>query len=275
MGQGTGRLRGLLIDLDGTMYHGGRMIPGADEFVRMLKTEAVRYLFVTNNSSATPAVVAERLNGMGIPAEPGDVCTSAQAAAAYIAERQPGARVHAIGEAGLLAALEERGMRLVEEDPELVVQGIDRSFTYEKAAAAVRHIRGGAPYILTNPDLLVPAEHGLVPGAGSIAAMLRAASGAEPVVIGKPSPIGMRFALDRLGLAPDETWVIGDNPATDIAAGKSVGCPTVLVLTGLATADNYKELLASADCEANEVIDDLHRLREWLHRRLTRQIESR
>src|SRR5262245_55374969 len=103
MGNGVHHLRGLLIDLDGTLYHGDRMIPGANDFIKMLRREAIRYLFVTNNSSATPDAVAQRLNGMGIPADPADVCTSAQAAAAYIAERQPDARVHAIGEAGLLA----------------------------------------------------------------------------------------------------------------------------------------------------------------------------
>ncbi|MBM7563364.1 TIGR01457 family HAD-type hydrolase [Paenibacillus sacheonensis] len=271
MGNGVNHLRGLLIDLDGTLYHGSKMIPGADALIHMLRKEEIRYLYVTNNSSATPEAVADRLNGMGIPAMPDDVCTSAQAAAAYIAERSPGARVHAVGEAGLLAALREAGLQLDDEAPELVVQGIDRSLTYDKITAAVRHIRGGAQYILTNPDLLLPSENGLIPGAGSISAVIRAASGAEPVVIGKPSAIQMHFALKRLGLEPNETWVIGDNPATDIAAGNAVGCQSVLVLTGVATGDNYKELLASAGCGADEVIADLHRLREWLGSQLTDQ----
>lgn len=275
MGNNDNHLRGLLIDLDGTLYHGGRMIPGADAFIRMLREEELRYLFVTNNSSAAPETVAERLNGMGIPAAADDVCTSAQAAAAYIAERDPGARVHVVGESGLRAALLEAGLQLVDENPELVVQGIDRSLTYDKAADAVRHIRGGAAYILTNPDLLLPSDNGLVPGAGSISAFIQAASGVKPVVIGKPSAIQMRFALKRLGLAPEETWVVGDNPATDIAAGQAVNCPSVLVLTGLATGDNYTELLETAGCEADEVIADLHGLREWLDNKLTEQRQRR
>ena len=105
--------------------------------------------------------------------------------------------------------------------------------------------------------------------------MLQAASGVQPIVIGKPSAIQMHFALKRLGLAPAETWVVGDNPATDIAAGNAVGCPSALVLTGLATADNYKALLSSADCEADEVFEDLHRLRSWLTSRLEQQRQSR
>ncbi|QHW34516.1 TIGR01457 family HAD-type hydrolase [Paenibacillus rhizovicinus] len=269
MGKGDNHLRGLLIDLDGTLYHGGRMIPGADAFIRMLREEEIRYLFVTNNSSATPEAVADRLNGMGIPAVPEDVCTSAQAAAAYIAEQIPGARVHAVGEIGLTTALLAAGLKLDDERPELVVQGIDRELTYDKIAGAVRHIRNGAQYILTNPDLLLPSDNGLIPGAGSISAVIRAASGVQPVVIGKPSAIQMRFALQRLGLEPQETWVIGDNPATDIAAGHAVDCPSVLVLTGLATGDNYKELLAAAGCEADEVIADLRGLQEWLRKKLT------
>ncbi|RAP78221.1 HAD-IIA family hydrolase [Paenibacillus montanisoli] len=268
-------LRGLLIDLDGTMYHGGIMIPGADELIAELRRLEIGFLFVTNNSSATPEAFAERLNTMGIPAAPREVCTSAQGAAAYIAERLPGARVYVVGEHGLRAALAEAGLQLVEDEPDIVVQGIDRQFTYEKLAKAVGHIRAGAGFILTNPDLLVPAEHGLMPGAGSIGAMLKAASGAEPTVIGKPSAILMNFALNRLRLNASETWMIGDNPATDIAAAHAVGCPSALVLTGLATGDNYKELLASAGCEATAVIDNLFALKQFIGERLASSRQSR
>ncbi|WP_219837519.1 TIGR01457 family HAD-type hydrolase [Paenibacillus sp. R14(2021)] len=271
---GTG-IRGLLIDLDGTLYHGGIMIPGADELVRMLQREGLRYLFVTNNSSASPEVVAERLRGMGIPARPDDVVTSAQGAAAYLAEQMPGANVHVIGEAGLREAIQEAGLNLETDQPDVVVQGIDRELTYDKLAAAAAHIRSGARYILTNPDRLLPSEHGLIPGAGSISAMLQASSGVQPVVIGKPSTILMDVALKRLGLAPEETWVVGDNPATDIAAGLAAGCLSVLVLTGLATGDNYKELLAAANCEADVVIDTLPQLQEYIGNQLAQQRQRR
>ncbi|AZN41968.1 TIGR01457 family HAD-type hydrolase [Paenibacillus albus] len=263
-------LRGLLIDLDGTLYHGGIMIPGADEFIQSLREQELGYLYVTNNSTATPEVVAERLQAMGIPASADEVCTSAQGAAAYIAQKQPNARVYVIGETGLRAALEAAGLQLVEDEPDIVVQGIDRQLTYDKLAKAVQFIRSGAQYILTNPDLLLPSDHGLIPGAGSISALLRTASGVTPTVIGKPSSILMDFALQRMGLDAEEAWVIGDNPATDIAAGQAAGCKSILVLTGLATGDNYKKLLAAANCEADVIIHDLYQLKQYIHEQQAR-----
>ena len=132
------RPRGMLIDLDGTLYHGSRMIDGADVLIRMLQQRGIRYLFVTNNSSAAPEVVADRLSAMGIPAKPEEVCTSAQAAAQYIAQMQPQAGVFVVGEDGLRAALCEAGLRVRDTEPDYVVQGIDRSLTYERITEAVR-----------------------------------------------------------------------------------------------------------------------------------------
>ncbi|UVI33687.1 TIGR01457 family HAD-type hydrolase [Paenibacillus spongiae] len=254
---------GLLIDLDGTLYHGNIMIEGADSLISMLRQREIRYLFVTNNSSATPETVANRLREMGIPAEADDVCTSSQAAAAYIAQEMNEARVFPVGEAGLLDALSKAGLPIVEDEPDIVVQGIDRQLTYERIAAAVRHIRSGARYILTNPDVLLPSDTGLIPGAGSISAILQKASGISPTVIGKPSAILMNYALERLGRKAEDVWVIGDNPATDIAAAQASGCRSVLVLTGLATEANYKDLLQQAGCSADEIITDLHQLIRW------------
>lgn len=259
-------MKGLLIDLDGTLYHGVRRIEGADRLIAYIRSIGLPYRFVTNNSSASPKEVADRLLAMGIEAEECDVCTSAQAAAAYIASRKPGASVYAIGESGLRDALREAKLKLVEEHPDYVVQGIDRSFTYDKAASAVGWIRGGASYVLTNPDLLLPSTNGLVPGAGSIGAMLRAASGVEPVLIGKPSSVLMEYALRQLGLSGSETWVVGDNLATDIAAGKAAGCGTVLVLTGLTTADNYEQYAEQAGCRPDLICDNLDGLAETVAR---------
>jgi 4-nitrophenyl phosphatase len=259
-GAEAAQLRGLLIDLDGTLYHGSRMIEGADTLIRTLRERRLRYLFVTNNSSAAPETVAQRLNAMGIPAEPEDVCTSAQAAAQYVAGRKKEARVFVVGEEGLRAGLTGAGLKLVEEEPDFVVQGIDRRLSYERLASAVGHILGGAEFVMTNPDALLPSENGFMPGAGSIGALLRTASGVQPTVIGKPSAILMNYALERLGLTAAETWVIGDNPATDIAAGNAAGCRSVLVLTGLASRENYLGLLAGAGSEADAVFDDLHTL---------------
>lgn len=255
------RLRGLLIDLDGTLYHGSKRIDGADRLISYIKNNQLPYQYVTNNSSATPEEVAQRLSAMGIPADASDVCTSAQAAASYIAEQSSGASVFVIGESGLREALHEAGCRLTEdEQPGYVVQGIDRSMSYERMAKAVGYIRAGATYVMTNPDLLLPTADGLMPGAGSIGVMLQAASGVKPIVIGKPSSILMDYSLNRLGATPEHTWVVGDNMATDIAAGIAAGCTSVLVLTGLTNAENYERYASAAGCKPDRIcktLDDL------------------
>ncbi|MBW7477605.1 TIGR01457 family HAD-type hydrolase [Paenibacillus oenotherae] len=259
-------IKGLLIDLDGTLYKGHTMIEGADALIHTLRELGTRFLFVTNNSSATPEKVAERLNGMGIPAQPHEVCTSAQAAAFYIAKRLEASRVFTIGEEGLRFAVMNAGLQLVEENPDVVLQGIDRQLTYSRLSTAVGYIRQGATYILTNPDVLLPSDGGFIPGAGSISALLQTASGVRPTVIGKPSAILMDYALEKLALPAEDTWVVGDNPATDIAAGNAAGCRSILVLTGLATQANYSELLQSADCKADAVFDNLHILLEYIRK---------
>ncbi|GAB6990080.1 TIGR01457 family HAD-type hydrolase [Paenibacillus pini] len=252
--------KGLLIDLDGTLYHGKHMISGADILIHQLKEHQIPYAFVTNNSSKTPIDVASHLCSMGIPATPEDVCTSSLAAARYIAEESPGARVAMLGEDGLRNALISAGLKLVTDSPQYVVQGIDRSFNYQSLAGAVRWIREGATYILTNPDLQLPSDDGLVPGAGSLSASIQAASGVEPIVIGKPASHLMNYALERLHLTPTQAIVIGDNMRTDIAAGAAAGCETVLVLTGLTTKDNMQSHIDAAGVSPNHVCTDLQEL---------------
>lgn len=256
--------RGLLIDLDGTLYHGKHMIPGADILIRTLQSREIPYLFVTNNSSKTPEMVAAHLNEMGVPADEEKVCTSSLAAARYIAEESPGARVAMLGEDGLRQALIEEGLKLVDDAPEFVVQGIDRSFTYDTLAQAVRWIREGARSVLTNPDLLLPSDHGLVPGAGSLGAAIEAASGVKPVIIGKPSSHLMKYATDRLQLSPTEATVIGDNMRTDIAAGAAAGCQTILVLTGLTTESNLQMHVDAAGISPDIICRDLTELTQLL-----------
>ncbi|WP_058302315.1 TIGR01457 family HAD-type hydrolase [Gorillibacterium timonense] len=229
---------GYIIDLDGTLYAGTNPIPQAAPFIDSLRRAGSPYLFVTNNSSRTPDEVARHLREIaGIPAAAEDVLTSAQAAARYQADAAPGSRVYAIGEQGLRQALAKAGLHLVEgpdDKPDAVIQGIDRSFTYAKLFSASRAILGGAAFIATNSDLQLPTEQGLTPGSGSLSLAIRAASGVEPVWIGKPSPIIMNYAIERLGLPADEIWVVGDNLRTDIAGGIAAGCRTAWVLTGIA-----------------------------------------
>ncbi|WP_019638625.1 TIGR01457 family HAD-type hydrolase [Paenibacillus fonticola] len=250
-----------LIDLDGTLYHGSRMMPGADELIHAMKLNHIPFLFVTNNSSRTPGDVALHLQQMGIPAEEDEVCTSAVAAAEYIAAVQPGASVAPIGEHGLVEALKAAGLSLDTGQPQFVVQGIDRTFTYDKLTLTARWIAEGARYVLTNPDLLLPSQEGLMPGAGTISAAIVAATGAEPVVIGKPSKILMQHAMDRLGVTADETAVIGDNMFTDISAGAHAGCGTILTLTGVTHRDNFQELTRKTGVEPDIVCENLDEVR--------------
>jgi len=264
MSQELAAKRGFLIDLDGTLYHGQNPIEGAARFVAYLKNKRIPYRFVTNNSSSTAEDVANRLTSMGIDATARDVCTSAQAAAAYISEQKRDASVYIVGEHGLRAAAIEAGLRITEEAPDFVLQGIDRSLSYNTVTKAVSLIRDGACSIMTNPDLLLPSDNGLIPGAGSIGAMIKAATGEEPIVIGKPSPILMNYALRDIGLAAKDTWMIGDNLATDIAAGAAAGCGTILVLTGLTTEQNYEAYAEQAGCRPDRIIANLTELLSYI-----------
>jgi len=260
--------RALLIDLDGTIYHGGRMIEGADVWIASLREAGLPYLFVTNNSTASPEAFAERLRAMGIAAEPDQVCTSAQAAASYIATERPDASVFVIGESGLRDAVVGQGLTVVDQEADVVLQGLDRELSYERLTRAVRMIHAGARYVLTNPDLLLPMEEGVIPGAGSIAALLEAAGGVPPVVIGKPSSILVDYALARLSATAEQTWMVGDNMLTDIAAGARAGCPTALVLTGITTADNLERYIDRAGVRPDLVFHTLHELQAYIMQRL-------
>ena len=257
-------IKAYLIDLDGTLYHGRHRIDGADRLIQTLKEQGIPFLFVTNNSSRTPQGVADHLNGMGIEADASEVCTSAVAAAEYVAALSPGARVACIGETGLIQAIEEAGLILTEDQPEVVIQGIDREFSYQKLTKALRWINGGAQYILTNPDLQLPGDDGLMPGAGTIGAAIEAATGVQPMVIGKPSSIIMKSAIRRLNMKAQEVAVIGDNMRTDIAAGVAAGCETLLVLTGVTTHENMDGHIQAVKARPDHVFEDLHTLTAWL-----------
>lgn len=248
---------GFIIDLDGTMYHGKQIVPRADQFISQLEELSIPHLFLTNNSSRTPEQVAEHLMGMGIAARAEQVYTTAQASARYIQRIKEDAKVYLIGESGLETAIRQAGLEIVQEQPDFVVQGIDRQFDYAKLAQAVDFIRSGAGFIQTNPDLLLPSDGGFLPGAGSIGAAIQASSGAQPVIIGKPSTIIMNDAIELLDLPAERIWMVGDNPATDIKAGVAAGCRTALVLSGLATRDNLSTLLTRADVTPDLVVDHL------------------
>lgn len=257
-------IEGLLIDLDGTLFHGRYMIPGADRLIMALREAGIPFLFVTNNSSRTPEGVAEHLRSMGIAANYDEVCTSSLAAARYISERSPGASVAILGEEGLHQACADAGLDIVADSPQYVVQGIDRSFTYESLAQASRWIMEGAVSILTNPDLMLPSDDGVKPGAGTIGAAIEAASGVAPIVIGKPHSHLMSYATSILNINPKNAIVVGDNMRTDIAAGVGAGCRTVLVLTGITTEANLEHYQKATGLIPDHICTDLTELRALL-----------
>ncbi|MDQ0219658.1 TIGR01457 family HAD-type hydrolase [Peribacillus cavernae] len=236
--------KGYLIDLDGTMYRGTEKIEEAGDFIHELMDRGIPYLFVTNNSSRTPAQVADKLRGFDIPAEESQVFTTSMATANYIAEQKKNASVYVIGEEGIITALEEKGMTFNDENPEFVVMGIDRDINYEKLAKAALAVRKGAAFISTNGDIALPTERGLLPGNGSLTSVVAVSTQVQPIFIGKPESIIVKQALKVLGVPKEDTIMVGDNYDTDILAGINAGMDTLLVHTGVTTSvllRNYKE----------------------------------
>jgi 4-nitrophenyl phosphatase len=248
--------QGYLIDLDGTMYRGKEKIKEAGDFVNRLIQKGLPYLFVTNNSSATPEKVAEKLRDFDIPAEPHQVFTTSMATANFIAERKQGATAYVIGEEGIRSALEEKGLQIVDEKPDFVVVGIDRTINYEKLALACLGVRNGATFISTNGDIAIPTERGLLPGNGSLTSVITVSTQTQPIFIGKPESIIMEQAQEVLGVPKEKTLMIGDNYDTDILAGINAGIDTLLVHTGVTT----KEILTGKEVQPTYAINSLD---EW------------
>lgn len=223
---------GFLIDMDGVIYRGKQLIPGADRFISRLLADDIPFVFLTNNSQRTRRDVATRLTRMGIPVGEDHIFTCAMATARFLAAQKPGGTAFVIGEGGLLQALHKNGYAIVDDDPDYVVVGEGRTFNMEIVEAAVRMILRGSKLIATNIDPNCPTAHGLRPGCGAIVAMLETATGLKAFSVGKPSPVMMRAARKELGLATDETIMIGDTMETDILGGVSMGYRTVLVLSG-------------------------------------------
>ncbi|OWK38342.1 HAD-IIA family hydrolase [Fimbriiglobus ruber] len=224
---------GFLIDMDGVLYRGADLLPGAGEFVRELRVREIPFRFLTNNSQRTRRDVIAKLARMGIEAEEEHVFTSAMATARFLAEQKPDGTAFVIGEGGLLTALHQHGYAVVDHDPDYVVVGEGRTFNLELVETAVRMIMGGAKLIATNLDPNCPTANGsLRPGCGAMVAMLEIATGVKAFSVGKPSPVMMRAARKELGLSTDETTMIGDTMETDILGGVQLGFHTVLVLSG-------------------------------------------
>lgn len=230
---GTPPRFGFLIDMDGVLYRGPELIPGAERFVAGLRDHDIPFRFLTNNSQRTRRDVVARLVRMGLDVEEEHIFTSAMATARFLAQQKPGGTAYVIGEGGLLTALHQYGYAVVDHDPDYVVVGEGRTFNLEMVEAAVRMILGGAKLIATNLDPNCPTQGGsLRPGCGAMVAMLETAAGVKAFSVGKPSPVMMRAARKELGLATDETTMIGDTMETDILGAVQLGFHSVLVLSG-------------------------------------------
>jgi NagD protein len=224
--------QGYLIDMDGVLYRGPELIPGADLFIQKLRARDIPFRLLTNNSQRTRRDVVAKLDRIGIEVEENHIFTSAMATARFLAQQKPGGTAFVIGEGGLLTALHQNGYAVVDHEPDYVVVGEGRTFNLELVEAAVRMILGGAKLIATNLDPNCPTQNGLRPGCGAMVAMLEIATGIKAFSVGKPSPVMVRAARKELGLSTDETTIIGDMMETDILGGVQLGLHTVLVLSG-------------------------------------------
>ncbi|WP_460841767.1 HAD-IIA family hydrolase [Nocardioides marmoraquaticus] len=221
-----------LTDMDGVLVHEEVAIPGAAEFVEALKQSGKRFLVLTNNSIYTPRDLRARLEGSGIDVPEDAIWTSALATAAFLAEQRPRGTAYVVGEAGMTNALHDVGYVMTERDPDYVVLGETRTYSFEAITKAIRLIESGARFIATNPDPSGPSPQGTLPATGSVAALITRATGREPYYVGKPNPLMMRSALNRLEAHSETTIMIGDRMDTDIVSGLEAGIRTVLVQTG-------------------------------------------
>lgn len=237
---GTSMKHGYLIDMDGVLYRGSELIPGAATFIEQLLARNIPFRFLTNNSQRTRRDVAAKLARMGIHVGEEHVFTCAMATARFLAHQKPGGTAFVIGEGGLLTALHQNGFAVVDHEPDYVVVGEGRTFNLELVEAAVRMIMGGAKLIATNLDPNCPTANGLRPGCGAMVAMLEVATGVKAFSVGKPSPLMMRAARKELGLSTAETVMIGDTMETDILGGVQLGFRTVLVLSGGTRVEDLK-----------------------------------
>jgi NagD protein len=227
-----------LMDMDGVLVHEEDAIPGADRFLAALRDRAIPFLVLTNNSIYTQRDLSARLRASGLDVPEESIWTSALATAHFLVDQRPGGSAYVIGEAGLTTALHQAGYTLTERDPDYVILGETRTYSFERITRAIRLIAAGARFIATNPDPSGPSPDGLVPATGSVAALISKATGVEPYYIGKPNPLMMRSALNALDAHSETTAMIGDRMDTDIVSGLEAGLETILVLTGVSTRES-------------------------------------
>ena len=229
-----------LMDMDGVLVHEERAIPGAAEFLARLTALGLPFLLLTNNSIYTRRDLAARLHASGLEVPEESIWTSALATADFLSAQRPRGSAFVVGESGLTTALHEAGYTMTEREPDYVVLGETRTYSFEQITRAIRLINDGARFIATNPDATGPTPEGALPATGSVAALISRATGVEPYYVGKPNPLMMRTALNTIDAHSETTAMIGDRMDTDVVAGIEAGLETTLVLTGVTQRDEVE-----------------------------------
>lgn len=225
--------QGYICDMDGVIYHGNRLLPGAKEFVDWLKDSGKCFLFLTNSGQYTPRELQQKLNRMGLAVDESHFYTSALATAHFLSSQSPGCSAFVLGEHGILNALYDVGITYNDVDPDYVVVGEASGYNLEMITKAVRLVNGGAKLIGTNYDLTGPTESGIAPACRALLAPIELSTGKQAYYVGKPNPLMMRTGLKLLGVHSENAAIIGDRMDTDIVAGIESGLDTVLVLSGV------------------------------------------
>ena len=248
------------MDMDGVLVREEEPIPGAHEFLTKLQEREIPFLVLTNNSIYTSRDLSARLRTSGLTVLETSIWTSALATARFLEDQRPDGSAFVIGEAGLTTALHDAGYTLTEQNPDYVVLGETRTYSFERITKAIRLINRGARFIATNPDNVGPAPDGVLPATGSVAALIREATGVLPYFVGKPNPLMMRSALNAIDAHSETTAMIGDRMDTDIVAGLEAGLEAILVLTGVtsdADADRHPYRPARIVESVAELVDEV------------------
>ncbi|MCG8702277.1 MAG: HAD-IIA family hydrolase [Bacteroidales bacterium] len=233
--------KGFIIDMDGVLYHGNKLLPGVQEFVKWLHDENKSFVFLTNSSERTPKELQEKLARLGVNADDSHFYTSALATAMFLSSQKPNGSAYIIGEAGLINALYNVGYTMNNMNPDYVVMGDTHSYSYDSLEKAVNLVLKGAKLIGTNPDLTGPIEDGIAPATKALISPIEMATGKQAYFVGKPNPLMMRNGLKKIQCSREETIIIGDRMDTDIIAGIESEIDTCLVLSGISERKTIKE----------------------------------
>lgn len=267
------QIKNLILDMDGVLWHDNRPMPGLAEFFDTLRAAGIGFVLATNNATKTSDMYTAKLAGFGVTIPPEQILTSAEATATFLAERyQPGSPMFVVGALGLHEALRNQGFRIITpadvrcgETAVAVVAGLAPNMMYEDLAMAAHLINQGVPFIGTNPDLTYPSEIGPLPGAGAFLAAIHAATGVEPLIVGKPGPVIFNEAVKLLGGDPAHVAMVGDRLSTDIYGAKSAGLHAILVLSGI----NTREEAEVAPLQPDLIFDDITELASFLTKEIS------